>query len=104
MGGCGMGGCAMGGCESGRCGMGGCGMGNRPVAHQFAAAMNGMRPGNIVHGGCSSMGGGKYGYSNDCLGYPPPASDAQWPTVGYPYYTLRGPRDFLVNNPPSIGR
>lgn len=21
----------------------------------------------------------------------------------YPYYTLRGPRDFLVNNPPSIG-
>lgn len=24
-------------------------------------------------------------------------------TVGYPYYTLRGPRDFLVNNPPSIG-
>jgi hypothetical protein len=24
--------------------------------------------------------------------------------VGYPYYTVRGPRDFLVNNPPSIGR
>jgi hypothetical protein len=24
-------------------------------------------------------------------------------TVGYPYYTLRGPRDFLVDNPPSIG-
>lgn len=23
--------------------------------------------------------------------------------VAYPYYTLRGPRDFLVNNPPSIG-
>jgi hypothetical protein len=23
--------------------------------------------------------------------------------VGYPYYTLRGPRDFLLNNPPSIG-
>ncbi len=26
------------------------------------------------------------------------------PTVGYPYYTSRGPRDFLVDNPPSIGR
>ena len=25
------------------------------------------------------------------------------PTIGYPYYTLRGPRDFLVDNPPSIG-
>ena len=25
-------------------------------------------------------------------------------TVGYPYYTSRGPRDFLANNPPSIGR
>jgi hypothetical protein len=23
--------------------------------------------------------------------------------VAYPYYTTRGPRDFLVNNPPSIG-
>jgi len=23
--------------------------------------------------------------------------------VTYPYYTLRGPRDFLVDNPPSIG-
>ena len=25
------------------------------------------------------------------------------PTVNYPYYTLRGPRDFLAENPPSIG-
>ncbi len=24
--------------------------------------------------------------------------------VAYPYYTTRGPRDFFVNNPPSIGR
>lgn len=23
--------------------------------------------------------------------------------VAYPYYTTRGPRDFLLNNPPSIG-
>jgi len=23
--------------------------------------------------------------------------------MAYPYYTLRGPRDFLVDNPPSIG-
>ncbi|MCA9104682.1 MAG: hypothetical protein KDA83_04600 [Planctomycetales bacterium] len=26
------------------------------------------------------------------------------PTVGYPYYTTRAPRDFLLDNPPSIGR
>jgi hypothetical protein len=23
--------------------------------------------------------------------------------VAYPYYTTRGPRDFLAKNPPSIG-
>lgn len=28
----------------------------------------------------------------------PPAAQ-----VAYPYYTHRGPRDFLLNNPPSIG-
>ena len=26
------------------------------------------------------------------------------PTYAYPYYTTRGPRDFLMMNPPSIGR
>lgn len=32
--------------------------------------------------------------------YPgPPTSQ-----VAYPYYTVRGPRDFLMDNPPSIGR
>lgn len=25
-------------------------------------------------------------------------------TYGYPYYTIRGPRDFLMDNPPTIGR
>ena len=24
--------------------------------------------------------------------------------VAYPYYTARGPRDFFLNNPPTIGR
>ena len=31
---------------------------------------------------------------------PPGPATAQ---VAYPYYTTRGPRDFLVNNPPTIG-
>jgi hypothetical protein len=32
------------------------------------------------------------------------ASGVPGPTVAYPYYTTRGPRDFLASNPPSIGR
>ncbi len=31
---------------------------------------------------------------------PGPAAAA----VAYPYYTMRGPRDFLIRNPPTIGR
>jgi len=36
---------------------------------------------------------------------PPPAYAAgpPTPTVTYPYYTTRGPRDFLLDNPPGIG-
>jgi hypothetical protein len=32
----------------------------------------------------------------------PPGPPA--PSYVYPYYTTRGPRDFLVDNPPTIGR
>ena len=32
------------------------------------------------------------------------ASGAPTAQVAYPYYTVRGPRDFLASNPPSIGR
>jgi hypothetical protein len=28
---------------------------------------------------------------------------ADTPTYGYPYYTVRGPRDFLLDNPPPLG-
>ena len=34
---------------------------------------------------------------------PGPAMGPASPTYGYPYYTTRGPRDFLNPNPPSIG-
>lgn len=37
------------------------------------------------------------GYLDAYAPGPPTAS------VGYPYYTLRGPRDFLLDNPPTIG-
>lgn len=44
--------------------------------------------------------GGPGGYANGAGGYPggPPSGQ-----VAYPYYTTRGPRDFLAKNPPSIG-
>jgi len=38
------------------------------------------------------------GYMGDAGPAGPPTS-----TYGYPYYTTRAPRDFLMNNPPSIG-
>ena len=36
----------------------------------------------------------------------PEAGPAGPPTAAYayPYYTLHGPRDFLLSNPPSLGR
>jgi hypothetical protein len=33
----------------------------------------------------------------------PPNPGPQTATYGYPYYTSRAPRDFLMDNPPSIG-
>lgn len=49
----------------------------------------------LSHSGQYSHGGGDGGAA------------AQGPAtaqVAYPYYTTRGPRDFLQANPPSIGR
>ena len=54
----------------------------------------------------SASPGGAGGYAGNGSGYAPanvyggPAS----PQVTYPYYTTRGPRDFLASDPPSIGR
>lgn len=52
-------------------------------------------------------GGHDYGrhLSNSNYGQAPEgAVGGNSPQVAYPYYTVRGPRDFLVNNPPTIGR
>ena len=32
-----------------------------------------------------------------------PGGPGDTPTYGYPYYTVRGPRDFLMENPPPLG-
>jgi hypothetical protein len=72
------------------------------------AGGHGAYPGGPFHGGHY----GYFGGAHRTPGYPhhhlrreyvgpqgPPTAQ-----VGYPYYTIRGPRDFLLDNPPSIGR
>jgi hypothetical protein len=76
--------------------------------------------GRLANGGCGPGGGGLCGGCNGsgcgmCGGcglcpngqtYPEYPTFNQGPPVGqvaYPYYTTRGPRDFLRNNPPTIG-
>jgi hypothetical protein len=80
--------------------------------------------GGLLHGGLHGGGGlhgaGLHGAGNGGMshaqyraddqvgsGVPGPTvagSGVPGPTVAYPYYTTRGPRDFLLDNPPSIGR
>ena len=43
-------------------------------------------------GRCCEDNGGQYANPGPAVG-----------AIAYPYYTVRGPRDFLVDNPPSIG-
>ena len=95
-GGCCGNGCS--GCANGQCSSGRCGPGSR--------------------GGCSACGGRGCGLcqrmagrvaSDFCphaAGYPESHNFTPSPPSGqvaYPYYTVRGPRDFLRDNPPSIG-
>ncbi len=79
----------------------------------------GCNSGNYAGGGCcdSGCGGGGCGCGGGGMGpgsyaaRPPrnsagqPAFDDGSPSgqVAYPYYTNRGPRDFLARNPQSIG-
>ena len=58
---------------------------------------HGGRLGLLHHGGLHGAAGGHH--------YRPETEPAGGPVgqYAYPYYTLRGPRDFLVDNPPSIG-
>lgn len=71
------------------------------------------------HGHHGRGGHGHHGHGGDAYAHAPngpagfkrPAEGREYigpqgpPTaqVAYPYYTIRGPRDFLIDNPPSIG-
>jgi hypothetical protein len=63
----------------------------------------GCRPCNIGW----QRGGTDYGAQLSHSQYrqdPNVGSGVSAPATAYPYYTVRGPRDFFTNNPPSIGR
>jgi hypothetical protein len=70
----------------------------------------GMHGGGGLHGGGGMHGAGLHGAGNGGMSHAQYRADDQvgsgvpGPTVAYPYYTTRGPRDFLLDNPPSIGR
>ncbi|QDT12537.1 hypothetical protein K239x_45470 [Planctomycetes bacterium K23_9] len=104
-----------GGCQSGNCGV----RGSMGTAAGLLGCKGGCG-GNCGRPGCQA---GKLGWQSGGLDYsshlqtgllghnaaanlnsrpftPGPASGQ----VAYPYYTTRGPRDFLQANPPSIGR
>jgi hypothetical protein len=83
-------GCAVGGCNGGCCDPAGCGGACRRVIDGIASGGCGPGCGLCPHAG----------------GYPEYPSFNQGPPVGqvaYPYYTTRGPRDFLRDHPPTIG-
>ena len=78
---CGVGGCR-GGCQAG-------GIGWQQGGLDYSSH---LQPGLLGHNAGQNLN------SRPFTPGPPTAQ------VGYPYYTHRGPRDFLMANPPSIGR
>ena len=81
----------VGGCGSASCGLGGPGCGQ-------GCALRNYLPGALQN----HPYGGQIPHSNPALG-PQGGAGGLTPTYQYPYYTTRGPRDFLNGNPPSIG-
>ena len=84
------------GCPDGRCGVGGC----RDCAHGACHAPHTGRYGGLAKHHLSGEEKAMLQASN--YGAVTPAGP---PTgaVAYPYYTTRGPRDFLAKCPPSVG-
>ncbi len=126
---CGTGNCSTGNCGSGSyaaCSNGNCGSGSQTCSGNRCGGLMGKVRGRLA-GGCNGCGRvgcqagplgwqqGGLDYSSHldpgCLGHNAGNAVASQPfqpgmptaQVAYPYYTHRGPRDFLMANPPSIG-
>jgi hypothetical protein len=100
-------GCAVDGSGACVCGAGGCGAGGglcRGLINGVAGGWCGNGCNACGGHGCGLCGGG--GGLGGHHSYPENPTFNQGPPVGqvaYPYYTVKGPRDFLLNNPPSVG-
>lgn len=95
-------GIALVGHHDGGCGRMGCGLNGRQC---LGCSIRGRRASGGLLGRISPSGQHPYGGHLPHT-EPIPAGfgpEGQTPTFQYPYYTTRGPRDFLQNNPPSIG-
>ncbi len=126
--GCQLNGLRGGGCDSGACGgqaggcdSGACGgltglLGAKKAAHRSYGGINyGTTPETLTEDGYGTRGGhagvlaafhGRHhrGPQSHMGQYPGPADGPASPTMTYPYYTTRGPRDFFMDDPPTIGR
>ncbi|TWU02303.1 hypothetical protein [Stieleria varia] len=124
---CGTPACSTGGCQTGSCGSGSCGGDcNSGSCGGAGGGLLGKLRGNACgcNGGCrTGCVPGPMGWQQGGLDYSSHLNpgmcghqaqssmnsvpfQAGPPTgqVAYPYYTVRGPRDFFVDNPPTIGR
>ncbi|MCO8122358.1 hypothetical protein NHH03_11480 [Stieleria sp. TO1_6] len=115
---CNSGACNSGTCQSGACGDASCGGGKGLLGKMNVGGCNscggGCRKGCVAgpigwqqggHDYSSHLGPGFMGHNAGAALNARPVNPGP-PTgqVAYPYYTVRGPRDFLLNDPPSIGR
>lgn len=97
------GGCGAPGCGTGSGGCG-CGLGGAGLHGAGLHGAGSRLYGGALHRGVSHVLPGKHPYGgavpHTAQG---PGSAGTAPTYAYPYYTTRGPRDFLQDNPPTIG-
>ncbi|MBC8351998.1 MAG: hypothetical protein H8E66_08405 [Planctomycetes bacterium] len=77
-----------------------CGNGNCAAhgGHGHDSGIGGAVAGHLGTPGPTPVRRLPHGYQQDAGPSGPPSA-----TYGYPYYTTRAPRDFLMDNPPSIG-
>ena len=72
------------------------------IVGSSGCALNPLGKGGHESAGCATCGGGQQLLvENGAAGFQSGPTSAQ---VAYPYYTVRGPRDFLAKNPRSVGR
>lgn len=77
----------------------GAGHGGSAACDSCESCGGGCATGNCGSG-CASCGLGQHGGRGDYASGP---DDSMGGMVSYPYYTTRGPRDFLAKSPRSIG-